>query len=308
MTPDVAGLFSTDRINININEERGRISMNTLTDQFKRKYAYDFRDETGDYSSNQKDNDNGNELTNFTLSVILDNLMGHVKNKVEEQREFFAEAVHQIKSPLAILRANWEEELNNPKLPENFRGKLVQNIETITRMSQLINKMLLLSQTEISGSNLTFLPVRLDDMLTDIVEETLILAESKHQKIIIENLPEMRVKGDRDRLYQLYFNLIDNAIKYTPEKGKITISGKVDNNIATVDIQDTGPGIPVEELSLIFKRFYRVRNEKTNKISGNGLGLSICKLITELHKGTINVKSEPGKGSTFRILLPALPE
>ncbi|MEJ2050299.1 MAG: HAMP domain-containing sensor histidine kinase, partial [Calditrichota bacterium] len=299
---------STDGIEININKERGRISVNSLADQLKRKYAYDFMEENEDYSSNRKDSNSGRELTRFTLSVILDNLMGHVKNKVEEQREFFAEAVHQIKSPLAILRANWEEELNNPKLPENFRGKLAQNIETITRMSQLINKMLLLSQTEISGSNLTFLPVRLDDLLAEIVEETRILAESKDQKIIIKNLPETKVNGDRDRLYQLYFNIIDNAIKYTPEKGKITISGKVENNIAIIDIKDTGPGIPVEELSLIFKRFYRVRNDNTNKISGNGLGLSICKLISELHRGTINVISDSEKGSTFRILLPTLQE
>jgi signal transduction histidine kinase len=306
MIPGLAELFSADRIKINTNEERGRISVNSLTDQLKRKYAYDLAEENEDYSSNRKDSDSGNELTRFTLSVILDNLMGHVKNKVEEQQEFFAEAVHQIKSPLAILRANWEEELNNPKLPENFKGKLAQNIETITRMSQLINKMLLLSQTEISGSNLTFLPVRLDDLLTDIVEETRILAESKHQKIIIKNLPETKVNGDRDRLYQLYFNIIDNAIKYTPEKGKITINGKVENNIAIIDITDNGPGIPVEELSLIFKRFYRVRNENTNNISGNGLGLSICKLIAELHRGTINVMSEAGKGSTFRILMPTL--
>lgn len=280
--------------------------MNTLTEQIKRKYAYDLPGETMEKLINQEDGNGMEGLSKFTLSIILDNLMGHVKKEIEQQREFFAEAIHQIKTPLAILRANWEEELNNTDLPLGVREKFAQNIETITRMSQLINKMLILSHTEVSRSDLNFQPVRLDEILNSIIEETSILAEANNQEINAEYFPEMMVNGDNDRLYQLFFNLIDNAIKYTPEYGKITISGRVENNIVIIDIKDTGPGIPLEEQSLIFNRFYRARNGNTKKVNGSGLGLAICKMIAEMHKGKINVKSEQGKGSTFRVLLPAM--
>jgi len=280
--------------------------MNTITEQIKRKYAYDLPEEAMEKLNHQRDDIGMEGLSKYTLSIILDNLMGHVKKEVEQQREFFAEAIHQIKSPLAILRANWEEELNNTDLPLEIREKFAQNIETITRMSQLINKMLILSHTEVSRSNLNFQPVGLDEILNSIIEETSVLAEANNQEINAEYLPEMMVNGDNDRLYQLFFNIIDNAIKYTPEYGKITIRGRVENNIVIIDIQDTGPGIPLEEQSLIFNRFYRARNGNTKKVSGSGLGLAICKMIAEMHKGKINVKSEQGKGSTFRVLLPAM--
>jgi signal transduction histidine kinase len=280
--------------------------MNTITEQIKRKYAYDLPEEAMEKLNHQRDDSGMEGLSKYTLSIILDNLMGHVKKEVEQQREFFAEAIHQIKSPLAILRANWEEELNNTDLPLEIREKFAQNIETITRMSQLINKMLILSHTEVSRSNLNFQPVGLDEILNSIIEETSVLAEANNQEINAEYLPEMMVNGDNDRLYQLFFNIIDNAIKYTPEYGKITIRGRVENNIVIIDIQDTGPGIPLEEQSLIFNRFYRARNGNTKKVSGSGLGLAICKMIAEMHKGKINVKSEQGKGSTFRVLIPAM--
>ncbi len=280
--------------------------MNTITEQIKRKYAYDLPEEAMEKLNHQRDDSGMEGLSKYTLSIILDNLMGHVKKEVEQQREFFAEAIHQIKSPLAILRANWEEELNNTDLPLEIREKFAQNIETITRMSQLINKMLILSHTEVSRSNLNFQPVGLDEILNSIIEETSVLAEANNQEINAEYLPEMIVNGDNDRLYQLFFNIIDNAIKYTPEYGKITIRGRVENNIVIIDIQDTGPGIPLEEQSLIFNRFYRARNGNTKKVSGSGLGLAICKMIAEMHKGKINVKSEQGKGSTFRVLIPAM--
>jgi signal transduction histidine kinase len=280
--------------------------MNTITEQIKRKYAYDLPEEAMEKLNHQRGDSGMEGLSKYTLSIILDNLMGHVKKEVEQQREFFAEAIHQIKSPLAILRANWEEELNNTDLPLEIREKFAQNIETITRMSQLINKMLILSHTEVSRSNLNFQPVGLDEILNSIIEETSVLAETNNQEINAEYLPEMIVNGDNDRLYQLFFNIIDNAIKYTPEYGKITIRGRVENNIVIIDIQDTGPGIPLEEQSLIFNRFYRARNGNTKKVSGSGLGLAICKMIAEMHKGKINIKSEQGKGSTFRVLLPAM--
>jgi signal transduction histidine kinase len=110
--------------------------------------------------------------------------------------------------------------------------------------------------------------------------------------------------GDKTKLYQLFFNLIDNAIKYTPEKGSIYISVKEEQNYAVIEIKDNGIGIPAEDLPHIFRRFYRVHKDRSKKMGGNGLGLAISKLITEIHNGEISVRSQVGEGTSFTIKLP----
>ncbi len=282
--------------------------MSDLLEKIRQKYTQDIPAGSTAVASDRGNGGDRVAVAKQTITTVMDRVAGQIESEIEQQREFFAEAIHQIKNPLAVLRANWEEELSNTALPDALKEKFEQNIETISRLSQLIGKLLILSQTEMSRSILTFVPVSLDTLLSDVIYELNILAETKNQEIVPEDLPAMRVSGDREKLYQLLFNIIDNAIKYTQQGGTIRITGKVENNIVMIDISDNGPGIPVEELTHIFKRFYRIRNKENSRVSGNGLGLTICKMIAEMHRGTINVKSETGKGTTFRILLPAIVE
>jgi heavy metal sensor kinase len=240
------------------------------------------------------------------LAVVLNDLLDRLEKAFLSQQQFMADAAHELKTPIAILRTNWEDELNNSDVPHTFKERLVGDIETITRLSRVINDLLLLSQTEPTARNFEFTALRLNDLVEDVVSDTEVLARMKEQEIERGLVEVAVVKGDRDRLYQLLFNLIDNAIKYTPQKGKITVGLGVDRDMAVLTVRDTGPGIPQEDLPHIFNRFYRVDEDRSRRTGGSGLGLSICWMIAEAHHGEIRVGSEVGKGTLFEVRLPIL--
>ncbi|MEJ2635820.1 MAG: ATP-binding protein [Calditrichia bacterium] len=238
------------------------------------------------------------------LSKVLNVLLERLQQAFDSQLQFMADAAHELKTPLAVLRAHWEEELNNSELSWDLKEKLVEDVETISRLNHLISNLLMLSQTETHHADFEFSTIKLDELLQDVVADAQILAEIKSQQIRIVEIPETVIRGDRNRLYQLFFNIIDNAIKYTPENGKIWLSLHLHRPWATVEIRDNGPGIPRDDIPHIFERFYRVQKDRARRTGGSGLGLSICKLIVESHKGKIEVESEMEKGSAFRIKLP----
>ena len=146
--------------------------------------------------------------------------------------------------------------------------------------------------------------VQLDELLQEIVSETEVLAGMKSQKLLLAQSQPAAVRGDRDRLYQLFFNLIDNAVEYTPEGGRATVSLAVEDDQAVVRFEDSGIGIPDADLPHVFDRFYRVSKDRSPETGGSGLGLSICRMIAESHKGSIGVTSRLGEGSTFTVHIP----
>ena len=238
------------------------------------------------------------------LTNVLNDLLRRLQEAFNKEQEFMADAAHELKTPLTVLRAHWEDELNNKKLPDEFKEKLVKDIETITRLSKLINNLMLLSNTEYYQIRSEFEKVDLTGLINEVVTNTKILAEIKNQTIDTVELSQTTISGDKAKLYQLFFNIIDNAIKYTPEKGNIIISLKKDEKTAIVEIKDNGKGIPEKDLPNIFRRFYRVHNDCSKKLGGNGLGLAIAKLITDIHNGHIYVESITDEGSSFIIKLP----
>ena len=266
-----------------ITQKANQISKNNLDERIK---IYNQDDELGQ------------------LSIVLNNLLNRLQTAFESQQQFMADAAHELKTPLSILRSNWESELNNPEITLDLKEKFVKDIETITRLNHLINNLLLLSQTESPKSQFEFKKVRIDEVLREAVADIKILSDIKSQKIIIKNfLPEI-VLGDKLRLFQLFFNLLENGVKYTQEKGNITLNVILSPEFVIVEISDNGPGIPQEDIPFIFNRFYRVQKDRARKTGGTGLGLSICKLIVDLHKGKIEVNSKLGEGTTFKVKLP----
>jgi len=161
-----------------------------------------------------------------------------------------------------------------------------------------------LSNSEYATLRADFENLDLAGLLKEVVSNTSVLAELKNQTINLVELTTVFVEGDKAKLYQLFFNLIDNAINYTPEKGNINISVKKESPFALVQITDNGIGIPEKDLPNIFRRFYRVHKDRSKKLGGNGLGLAIVKLITDIHSGEVIVESQVGKGSSFLIKLP----
>jgi signal transduction histidine kinase len=240
------------------------------------------------------------------LAAVLNDLLKRLREAFDSQRRFVADGAHELKTPLAIVRSHWEEELNNPDLPREVKEKLVGDIEAITRLTRVINNLLLLSQTELVESGFDMTTVHLDELLQDLHSETEVLASMKMQELTVFTAQPAVVRGDRDRLYQLFFNLIDNAVKFTPETGKITVSLTVENGEALTRVEDTGVGIPDADLPHVFERFYRVGKDRSIETGGSGLGLSICKMIAESHKGSVTVASRVGGGSTFTVRLPVV--
>lgn len=238
------------------------------------------------------------------LSRVLNDLLERLGKAFLSQQQFMADAAHELKTPLSILRAHWEAEINNPEVSMDLKEKLIQDIETITRLTHLINDLLLLSRTESLKSAFSFEPVFLDDILKDVINDSMVLAEMKSQDLQVTDMRRVLIQGDKMRLFQLFFNIIDNAIKYCPERAEIKISLRQDDGGAIIEVRDNGPGIPETDLPHLFERFYRVQKDRARTTGGSGLGLSIAELITENHNGTIEISSKEGSGTIFTITLP----
>ena len=171
-------------------------------------------------------------------------------------------------------------------------------------MSKVLEDLFMLSKSDENQVNLDCKQIDLKPLVEEICKHAEVLAEEKNIKIVIAFLEAVPIKGDEVRLRQMLWNILQNGIKYTQRGGELKISLQNDGGGAMLTIQDTGIGIPEEDLSSIFNRFYRVDKARTRDEGGSGLGLSICKQIAEAHKGTIEVESKLGVGTRFKIRLP----
>jgi signal transduction histidine kinase len=201
------------------------------------------------------------------------------------------------------MRGEAEILLSKRRTPEEYEEGLAHFVDRFDHLNRLINDLTLLSEADSYPVRLEMSPLRLDLLIQNIGHLFQILAEQKGILFEVGPLQEITVLGDRTRLQQLFTNLLDNAIKYTP-KGSIRISLEETGGTAVARVKDTGVGIPPQEQEKIFKRFYRVDKSRSRETGGVGLGLSIAQWIAHAHKGGIEVTSELGKGSTFIVYLP----
>jgi signal transduction histidine kinase len=191
---------------------------------------------------------------------------------------------------------------------DHFLEDELGDIEKLDFIMRMINTLILLSKFDSNEAGLEMVQVKLNALLVNLWELFHVLAEQKGVEFTLGHVDETHVVGDRTRLQQLFTNLIDNAIKFTPSGGHVDLSLKKDGGCARVSIRDTGIGIPQEESERIFERFYRVDKSRARESGGTGLGLSICQWIARAHHGKIEVKSELGKGAEFIVSLPLLPD
>jgi len=222
--------------------------------------------------------------------------------------DFVAMVSHELRSPVASIQQQLSVMLEglSGDLTERQLRMLNRAKERANGLLELINDLLDLSKIE-AGMVVQYKePLRLEELLGNVHETMLPEADAKRLKLQLHVEPNLQpVQGDRGNLEGVFTNLVNNAIKYTPEGGKISIRLTGEGENVRVDVSDTGIGISKEDLSRIFDRFYRVKSEKTRQIVGTGLGLSIVKHIVEAHLGKISVESEEGGGSTFTVVLPA---
>ncbi|MFQ5480176.1 MAG: ATP-binding protein [Thermodesulfobacteriota bacterium] len=220
------------------------------------------------------------------------------------KKDFVANVSHELRTPLASIKGYSETLLDADTDGEKQREFLEIIDRHATRMSRIIDDLLILSRLESSAVSLNSDTVDMKELIHSTVKGCVKDAEDRQVTIKAE-LPGVlpTVLGDRDRLEQVVVNLFDNAIKYTPAGGHVTITARSLGDEVCVDVIDTGLGIPEDDISRIFERFYRVDKARSRALGGTGLGLAIVKHIIQGHNGRLEVKSKPGLGSTFSFFL-----
>ena len=239
--------------------------------------------------------------------VVVLRDVSEVKRLEQMRQQFIANVSHELKTPLSSIKAYTETLLGGAlKDPVHGQRFLERIDEQAGRLHQLIMDMLSLARIESSQA-----PLELADIpLSRVVQRTVIdherLAASK--QVTLENRigeSPIAIRADEEALRQILNNLIDNAVKYTPPGGLVTVAGRVDGAVVLCEVTDTGHGIPAEHHSRLFERFYRVDNARSRELGGTGLGLAIVKHLTQAMGGSVEVRSQVGQGSTFTVRLPA---
>jgi two-component system OmpR family sensor kinase len=238
------------------------------------------------------------------LALTFNEMMNRLENSFAQMRQFSSDASHELRTPLTVLKGQNELILSKQRKPEEYQEVISSNLEEINYMSKVLEDLFVLSKSDENQVNLDCKQVDLRALVEEICKHAEVLAEEKNIKIIISFLEPTEIKGDEVRLRQMVWNILQNGIKYTQRGGELKISLQNEDEFALLTIQDTGIGIPEEDLPLIFNRFYRVDKARTRDEGGSGLGLSICRQIAEAHKGKIEVESKLGVGTRFKIRLP----
>lgn len=237
---------------------------------------------------------------------LAKNAMIPIKNSWEKQQQFVADASHELRTPLAVIKSNAELMLRHPNHTieeESIRATNV--VREVRRMTKLVASLLTLARSDANQAELQLSPVSLNEELNSIAEQFIPLAEMEGLSLRLEIAEQLELIADRERLHQLVVILLDNALKYTPSPGNILITGARQSGSILLSVQDSGHGIPPEELSKVFDRFYRGDKARSREQGGTGLGLAIAKWIVEKHGGKIEVESTVGVGTKFSVLLPA---
>lgn len=240
------------------------------------------------------------------ISILSD--VSERRRQEEFYRSFIDNVSHELLTPLAAI-AGHIANIQECSIEEEESWRRSQQIieKEVRRLTRLTSNLLLLSHLE-SGAPLRIERVNIGAVVEESVSQLISLAEGKRIQLSIQSPPKLpRIQGDRDRLKQVFINLLDNAMKYSPEGAEVRVRLTTDEAYIIAEVSDTGYGIPEEDLPHIFEKMYRVERGKTRAVEGSGLGLSIVKRIVELHGGEVSVRSVLGKGSTFTVRLPLEP-
>src|SRR5271157_3147214 len=239
------------------------------------------------------------------LARTLNGMIARLERSFEEVRRFTADAAHELRTPLAILRNEAEVALRIPRESEQYRDCLENMLEEIDHLSRLSEILLFLFREDAGLGAHTGDVLSLDQIVREVADDIRVVAAEQNLELMVDASSPCNVLGNAEQLRRLLFNLLDNAIKFTPAGGGIGIRVERQKVQARVIVSDSGDGIAPEHLPRIFDRFYRVDSARSRRTGGNGLGLSISKSIVEAHRGSIEVKRQPNAGTQVTVTLPA---
>jgi heavy metal sensor kinase len=231
-------------------------------------------------------------------------MVRRLNESFQQMRKFNADAAHELRTPLAILQGETEVALRSPNLPDEIRLVLASNLEELDRLKRIVNDMLTIAEAEAGRQVLLKDPLDMKPLLEDLVDQMRLLAMDRSVRIDLECSQEIWVDADKLWIRRAIINLLDNAIKYSKDGGKVEISAMSQDSSMYLEIKDYGIGISPEDLPHIFDRLYRADPARNRDSGGAGLGLALVKWIIEAHKGSISVESEADQGSRFKISLP----
>lgn len=241
------------------------------------------------------------------LARTLNEMLERLEKAMEDLRSFAADAAHELRTPLANLRAELETALQEHRTPEEYERILASVSEEVARMNRIVADLLALARMDLRRHALGRERIPLLTLLEETRETWAPAAEVRGVTIHLEGAPA-DVAGDPVALRRVFMNLVENAVKYNREGGRIDLSLERRDGWVQVAVRDTGVGIPPEHLPYLFRRFYRVDRARSRETGGAGLGLALCKSFVEAHEGRIRVESTPGQGTCFTVELPALGE
>jgi heavy metal sensor kinase len=236
------------------------------------------------------------------LGLTFNKLLDRLQESFERERQFIGDVAHELKTPVATLRGEIELALSKKRTNEEYKKALDESLIDVNRLSTTMKNILDLAWINADSANFDDHTFDLTSALTELKDLATKLGSPKHITIKGDIANNIVVKGMEDKVSRALLNIIDNAIKYTPKEGTVSISLRAKKQNAIVEITDTGIGITEKELSHVFERFYR--GAKTAKTLGSGLGLAITQGIIKAHKGDIDISSKTGKGTVVTISLP----
>ena len=238
------------------------------------------------------------------LAQTFDQMLTRLQSSFERERRFTADAAHELRTPLTVLKGQIDVTLSRPRNSVEYENKLRELSVQVDRLIRLSNALLFLSRS--SQDQIPFQPslVNLRELLDVLIEQLQPLAEEKELKLIVQISNEAVVYGDHDHLIRLFINLLENALKYTPPNGEVTVTAMKESDEIQIAVHNTGPGISQEHLPHLFERFYRVDEDRSSQTGGSGLGLAIAHEIVNRHGGEIEAHSSPNLGVTISVRLP----
>lgn len=238
------------------------------------------------------------------LTHAVNAVLDHFQRNSETQRNFCEIAAHEMKTPLTILRGNLEVALLKARTADEYRDVLLSNLEQVDRLISLTRPLLTLAKFTSSKPPIQLAPLDVEPFLREIVQELTLLANDRRITLSLDARAVPPILGDAQWLKQALINLLDNALRYTPAGGTVTVHAREEGGEVLIDVEDTGHGIEPEHIPHLFERFYRTEWARAEDAAGTGLGLPIVKEIVEAHGGTISVTSRVGQGSIFTLRIP----